>query len=168
MAGRGPTPIDPAKKTRTNRTSTNAKLYALDDPDIPEMPNPDHYIPRTDGQPAAWNPAVATWWIDIWSSPMSAEFSQSDIHGLYLGCKQLHESLNSHNKATEQAAFMTKFEQTIRNFGLNPMSRRSLQWEIDRGSEAETRTKAREAKLRETKTTDAPFKVVDPRQGLSG
>lgn len=167
MAGHGPPPTDPAKKTRTNKTSTNAKLFAVENPEIPPMPSPEDWVKRLDGQ-SYWNPAVIKWWTDIWSSPMSGEFSQSDIHGLYLGCKQLHESLNPSNKGTEQASFMTKFEQTVRNFGLNPMSRRALQWEIDRGSEAAGRTADREAKAKERAESNGPKAVKDPRKGLTG
>lgn len=164
MAGYGPTPSDPNKKTRTNKTSTRATLGIIENPDIPPMPPASDYVAER-----AWNPAVVRWWNDIWSSPMSSEFMSSDIHGLYLGCKQLHESLNTSNKPTDQASFMTKFEQTIRNFGLNPMARRALQWEIERGTEAETKTQERERKMREAaEKKTGPTGVVDPRKGLSG
>ena len=163
MAGYGPPPSDPNKKTRTNKTSTRATLGIIENPDIPPMPPAGDYVGE------AWNPAVVRWWNDIWSSPMSSEFMSSDIHGLYLGCKQLHESLNQANKPTDQASFMTKFEQTIRNFGLNPMARRALQWEIERGTEAETKTQEREQKMREAaEKKTGPTGVVDPRKGLSG
>ncbi|AON97424.1 terminase small subunit [Rhodococcus phage ChewyVIII] len=170
MAGYGPPPSDPNKKTRTNKTSTRATLSVIENPDIPPMPPAvDFVAPAGKGQQPRWNAAVTRWWNDIWSSPMSGEFQSSDIHGLYLGCKQLHEALNPMNKPTDQASFMTKFEQTIRNFGLNPMARRALQWEIERGTEAETKTQERERKMREAaEKKTGPTGVVDPRKGLSG
>jgi hypothetical protein len=92
---------------------------------------------------------------------MSAEFSDSDIHGLYLGCMYFHEQLNPMNKATERAGYATKLEQVIRNYGLNPMSRRSLQWEIDRGDEAEQRTRQRRDAVAASRK---PRAIVDPRK----
>ena len=169
MAGRGPAPKDPSTRARGNKTSTRATLRVIDPSDvhIPELPPAEDFVASpfpADSEyyeEPRWNPAVVRWWRSIWSSPMSAEFSESDIHGLYLACKQLQESLNPRNKPTEQAAFMTKFEQSTRNFGLNPMSRRSLQWEIDRGDEAADRTDRR----RQAKAQHAtPKPAFDPRK----
>ena len=172
MAGRGPAPKDASVRARNNKSSTKATLYAVEpeDVDIPPMPPAEHYVPCPFPESSEfyyepfWFPAVVAWWEDIWSSPMSSEFSDSDIHGLYMGCKQLQESLNPRNKATEQAAFMTKFEQTVRNFGLNPMARRSLQWEIDRGDEASDRVDKR----RQAKAQTRPAKpAFDPRSSTA-
>ena len=171
MAGRGPAAKDPSVRARTNKHSTKATLYAIEagDVDIPPMPPAGHYVPSPFPESSEhyvepfWYPAVVAWWNDIWSSPMSSEFSDSDMHGLYMGCKQLQESLNPRNKATEQAAFMTKFEQTSRNFGLNPMARRSLQWEIDRGDEANDRTDKRRQAKQQTKPATPAF---DPRKSV--
>lgn len=166
MAGRGPAPKDPGTRQRGNSTSTKAKLSVVrpEDIEIPPMPNADEYIADPFGQKAQWNPAVVRWWNDIWSSPMSAEFSDSDIHGLYLGCMYFHEQLNPLAKPTARASFATKFEQVVRNYGLNPMARRSLQWEIDRGDEAATRTdKRRQAQSQLTPKVPAS----DPRKNLA-
>lgn len=125
------------------------------------MPDPMQYVsspfpPGSDlyTEPA-WFPAVKDWWTDIWSSPMSSEFNDSDVHGLYLGCMFFQESLNPLNKMAERMSAATKFEAVVRNYGLNPMARRALQWEIDRGDTADKRTRARKMAER------SPVKAVD-------
>jgi hypothetical protein len=167
MAGRGPAPKDASVRARANKASTKATLYAIEgEVTIPPMPAAEHYVPCPFPESsefyyeAFWYPAVEQWWIDIWSSPMSSEFSESDMHGLYMGCMFLQETINPRNKATERAAFATKLEQINRNYGLNPMARRSLQWEIDRGDEATDRTdKRRQAKAQSRPATP----TFDPR-----
>lgn len=170
MAGHGPPAKDPSTRARGNKTSTRATLMVVDNPEIPPMPDPADYVssgflPGTDGyEEPAWFPAVIAWWDAIWSSPMSSEFSEeSDKHGLYLGCALLQESINPRNKITEKMAALTKFEAVVRNYGLNPMARRALQWEIDRGDSADKRTRAR--KMTE-KTASGMKAVDDPRKSV--
>lgn len=162
MAGHGPAPKDPSTRARGNKTSTRATLAAVENPEIPEMPDPMQYVPSPFPKGSdlysepAWYPAVKEWWEAIWSSPMSSEFSEeSDKHGLYLGCALLQESINPMNKITERMSALTKFEGVVRNYGLNPMARRALQWEIDRGDSADKRTRARHMAER------SPVKAVD-------
>lgn len=167
MAGHGPNPKDPSTRARGNKSSTRATLAVVENPEIPPMPDPLEYVPSpfpvgSDlySEPA-WFKAVVDWWEDIWSSPMSSEFSDSDIHGLYIGCVLFQESINPMNKITERMAAYTKFEGVVRNYGLNPMARRALQWEIDRGDSADKRTRARQMADR------GPAKpVMDPRKSV--
>lgn len=87
-----------------------------------------------------WSPAVVKWWNDIWTSPMASQFDSSDIHGLYLGCYYLHESLNPFYKLTERTAAAKQFENTLKNYGLNPSAREGLRWQIAQGTAAQKRT----------------------------
>ena len=170
----GPTAMDPTKRQRGNKTSTKATLQERD-PDtikIPPLPEPEDYIGSAFPaghelyQEARWNGAVVRWWQEIWSSPMSSEFTESDMHGLYLGCTYLHQMLNPLNKATEKTAYAMRFEGVQKNFGLNPMARRSLQWEIARGEEAVAKTAKRKTQ-KESDVADekrAQIHVLDPRK----
>ncbi|ATN89522.1 minor tail protein [Gordonia phage Kabluna] len=90
-----------------------------------------------------WPKPVVAWWNDIWSSPMSSEFVDSDIHGLYLACFYMSQVLNPWLKMSDRISASKAYETQVRNFGLNPMSRRTLQWEIERTEEAQARGRKR-------------------------
>lgn len=103
--------------------------------------DPDEAIKETDDElEVDWYEPVKNWWHDIWSSPMSGEFVDSDIHGLYLACYYMHESLNPFYKSGDRIAWAKQFEAAIKNFGLNPSARESLRWQVAQGSAAQSRT----------------------------
>lgn len=158
----GPVAKDPETRQRTNKSSTKALLKLVVDHEIPPMPPAEDWLvsiftmsnPETDGRtkagkaqkstqaeqfdlddeqgPAVWNPAVVRWWGDIWSSPMSNEFNDADVHGLYLACFYLQQTLNPLLKMSDRLNASKSYEAAVKNFGLTPMSRRALQWEIEK------------------------------------
>lgn len=99
----------------------------------------DDYFDEEEMQPD-WNPAVVKWWESIWTSPMASEFVDSDIHGLYMGCVFLHESLNPFYKLGDRTAAFGKFEGIQKAYGLTPSARESLRWTISQGQAAQKRT----------------------------
>lgn len=104
-------------------------------------PHPNNADPfDEDEMVPEWNPAVVRWWHDIWSSPMSSELVKSDIHGLYLGCYYLHESLNPFYKLTDRTNAAKAFENTLKNYGLTPSARETLRWQVAQGESAQRRT----------------------------
>lgn len=158
---RGPVPKDAASRQRRNKASTKAVLSAVVDHDIPPMPPAEDWLPSVFGDQGQsddadaskayemltqWSPAVIRWWESIWSSPMSNEYHEADIHQLYLACFYLQQTLNPFAKITERLAAAKQHEAQVARFGLNPMSRRSLQWEIERSEEAMLKGKKRAAK----------------------
>ncbi|QOP66663.1 terminase small subunit [Gordonia phage GrootJr] len=171
MAGHGPPPKDPSTRQRRHKTSSSAVLRPVEDPDIPELPPASDWLGGIEdelgdmeGRPREtrdWPKPVVAWWNDIWSSPMSSEFQDSDIHGLYLACFYLSQVLNPFLKMSDRISASKAYEVQVRNFGLNPMSRRSLQWEIERTEEAQDRGKKRRSKA-SAAAKDAP-EPADPR-----
>lgn len=141
----GPTPKHGSVRARRNKTSTAAKLNVVHDVEAPELP------------PMEWHPQVLVWWADIWSSPMAPEYDESDRHGLFI-------------LAVLVDAFWTEPSQSLaaeirlqrQCFGLTPMDRRRLQWEIERVDEAQDRG----AKRRATKSAKPVLKASDPRSVL--
>lgn len=141
-----PTPLkDPSVRRRRNRTPgarTLSLVHATKAPSLPE---------RT------WHPATLDWWRDVWASPMAPEFGKSDTNELFM-------------LAVLVDAFWTEPSQALaaeirlqrQCFGLTPIDRRRLQWEIDRGEEAEERAAKRKAT---PKPAAAPRK--DPRKLLA-
>ncbi|MGE5828829.1 MAG: hypothetical protein ACM30G_10795 [Micromonosporaceae bacterium] len=135
----------PSVRARRNRTSTAATLSP--DHDIQAPPLPDR----------PWHPQTLAWWADVWASPMAPEYDESDKHGLFV----LAVLVDSFwRKPHWTAAAEIRLQRQC--FGLTPMDRRRLQWEIDRGEAAAERTRARRpvspAKLRA---------VDDPRRLLA-
>lgn len=143
----------PGRKNNVTLLVTNDKV------DIPEMPKAEEWIRPIIAAASVsglldedyeWHPAVAAWWKDIWTSPMASEFVDSDIHGLYLGCYYLHESLNPINKMSDRIAASKQFDSVVKNFGLTPSARESLKWQVAQGTAAQSRTDSLRSAARPT------------------
>jgi hypothetical protein len=142
----GPMPKDPAIRRRRNHAATRATLEAEEQPRqrAPSLPA------RAEG--TEWHKLTRAWWKDVWASPMAGEFLQVDVHGLYL----LAELVDAFwEEPSKEMAGEIRLQRQC--FGLTPVDRRRLQWEIERVEEA-TQRKRRPA---------APVEPVDdPRSVL--
>lgn len=167
----GPPPKEPNTRNRGRKATTKATLSTVINHEVPPLPDPEHWLARPvingqevtfggDDKPVDWSRAVKKWWVTIWSSPMSNEFHESDTAQLDLACFYLHQVTNPYIKMAERLAAAAKYEACVRNFGLTPMSRRSLQWEIEKVTEAEDRRKRRTS---EQTPPPARPKAPDPR-----
>lgn len=165
----GPTPKSPAARQRRNKTATNAKLSLVVDHEVPPMPPATDWLARLDSEDGpveepTWSPAVVAWWESIWSSPMSNEYHEADIHQLYLACFYLHQTVSPYLKIADRLSASKAYEATVKNFGLTPMSRRSLQWEIERSEEAMAKAAKRRARTPDEPAATVPAgEVDDPR-----
>jgi hypothetical protein len=109
---------------------------------------------------------TVAWWADIWASPMSPEWDQSDLHGLFRAA-QLHEDFWTATSPTGRKDVSAELRLVLQRYGLDPFARRSLQWEIDRGDEAEERIRARREEKPATKASKGGRKApADPRRAL--
>lgn len=121
-----PLPKHPSTRARRNKVAGARTLTAVVEPEIPELP-PDADV--------VWHSLTVSWWNDIWSSPMAPEYEESDVHGLFVLAMLVN-------------AFWTEPAQTLaaeirlqrQCFGLTPIDRRRLQWEIERAETAEQQT----------------------------
>lgn len=145
----GPAPKHESVRARRNRTTTAAKLHLVHDVETPALP-PD----RT------WHQETVDWWQDVWASPMAPEFHSSDVHGLFVLAVLIDDFWTSTGKDRKELAGEIRLQRQC--FGLTPMDRRRLQWEIERTDEAQ----ARGAQRRNAATPKAPAKK-DPRTALS-
>jgi hypothetical protein len=93
------------------------------------------------------------WWKDVWRSPMAKEFVRADIHGLYV-LAELVDAFWQH--PTKEMAGEIRLQRQC--FGLTPIDRRRLQWEVERV----------QAAARDKSKRKAPTKppVEDPRKML--
>lgn len=145
----GPSPKDPSTRARRNRTSTAAQLKADPSIEAPELPS------RT------WHPMTLSWWSDVWSSPMAPEFDDSDKHGLF-ALAMLVDDFWVTDEVRIRRDLAAEIRQQSQRFGLSPIDRRRLQWEIERTEEAQDRGSRRRTRASES----APRPSGDPRAAL--
>ncbi|WP_031467106.1 hypothetical protein [Sciscionella sediminilitoris] len=147
-------PKPTATRQRRNKTSTAAKLSADHGLTAPELP------PREQG----WHALTLTWWVDVWASPMAPEFTESDVHGLLM-LAALHDDYWTApaSKPRDRAFIAAEIRLQEQRFGLSPIDRRRLQWEIEKGEDAAARTRKRKA---ETAKPTPPDPANDPRNVL--
>lgn len=160
----GPTPKTQSTRARRNKASTRTTLVAVhpDDVVIPDLPS----------SKPVWQPRTLQHWEEVMSSPMAPEYDESDLQALFMVAELWDdfylieaEDLPFDRKARLRSNLMGEIRLQEQRFGLTPIDRRRLQWEIDRGEEADEKTRER----RNKRTAQAAPKEgePDPRQILS-
>lgn len=71
------------------------------------------------------------WWKDVWGSPMAAEFLRADEHGLFRLAVLIDDFWR---KPSQALAAEIRLEQQA--YGLSPLDRRRLQWQVVQTEEA--------------------------------
>lgn len=142
----GPAPKPAHLRQRTNKKAGSATLEAPESPDIPTIPNPDA---RT------WHPLTAKAWEHAWSSPMSGQWLETDADAL----GRLAILWDDFYKAPSADA-LKEIRLQSALFGLSPLDRSRLQWEVSRADEAESKQGRRAV-------TTAKRTGADPRRLLT-
>jgi hypothetical protein len=151
----GPTPKPSATRQRRNKTSTSAKLSLLPSGiKAPKLP----VRKDEDGKVIKWHPQTLSWWKDVWASPMAPEFLEADVHGLFM-LAELEDAFNRADKVKERIELAKEIRLQRQAFGLTPIDRRRLQWEVERTESAQAQ--------RPKKATASKKKGADPRSHLS-
>lgn len=120
-------PVPKRKPARRNQHATKATLTLLHDVEEPELPDS-----------RMWHRQTLQWWADVWASPMAPEYDESDQHGLFVLAVLIDDFWK---EPTSSKAAEIRLQRQC--FGLSPIDRRRLQWEIERGEEAEERSQRR-------------------------
>lgn len=145
----GPAPKHPSARSRRNKTSTNASIAADASIIAPELPD----IP--------WHSMTLAWWRDLWASPMAPEYDDSDRHGLFkLAMLQNDFWLAENAKERKEASAEIRLQE--QRFGLSPIDRRRLQWEIEKSDEAADKGEKRRTRAKASE----PSSKGDPRAVL--
>lgn len=145
----GPQPKNPSTRARRNKQSTAATLKADAAIVAPELP---------DG--FGWHSLTLEWWRDVWASPMAPEYDDSDRHGLFMLAMVVNDFWTAESPTSRKEA-AAEIRLQAQRFGLSPMDRRRLQWEIERTDEAQAKgDRRRSAGERKQPAGD------DPRKGL--
>lgn len=135
----GPPPKHPSLRQRRNRSSTGATLKAVDGVEIPELPDRID----DDGELIPWHPMALDFWEEVWSSPMVSEYLDADVPGLLV----LANLTDAYWKGVDKGQVGKELAAEIRlqrvDYGLTPIARRRLQWEVERTEEAKDRGQRR-------------------------
>lgn len=124
MAGIGPPPKPAHLRQRTNKKAGGALLTAPESPDVPPIPNPDN---------REWHQLTLVAWQHAWESPMASQWLETDVDALGR-LAVLWDAF--YNGAINALAEIRLQEQ---RFGLSPLDRSRLQWEVNRADESERR-----------------------------
>jgi hypothetical protein len=150
-------PKHPGARARRNKSSTAAMLTTREAEDV-EVPDLPVHTKADEG--VDWHENAKAMWTDLWSSPMSSEYDDSDIHQMFILLRLVDQfwSTNSTSGMKELAA---EIRLTGQQFGVNPLARRRLEWQIQENEEKADRGKRRRA--REDPPTAPPSGAADPR-----
>lgn len=136
MAGRGPAPKPAATRQRRNKKATKATLPPPSEAVENEVPP----LPEREGE---WHPMVMAWWSSVWCSPMASRYLDADVGGLYL----LADLYQKRWEARDDTGALVNLAKEIRlqeaRYGLTPIDRSRLQWEVARAEEAEQKRPSR-------------------------
>lgn len=140
----GPLPKPTHLRQRTNKSSSRAILQvqggALDKPELPK---------------GEWHPMAVDWWNDVWESPMSAEFLQGDVPALYRLVSLVDMWWNEQKLAVAKEIRLLE-----REFGLTPLARRRLEWQVAVSEEAKDKHELRRSKRAVVVNGDDPRKAL--------
>lgn len=145
-----PMPKHSSTRARTNKSSTAATLVADPDFEAPDLP------------PGVWNDQTREWWVDVWASPMAPEYDDSDRHGLFQLARLVNDFWSDDMSFRDRVVAAAEIRQQSQRFGLSPLDRRRLQWEIERSEEARDKGEKRKA----AKKTAGSKSKGDPRATL--
>ena len=143
---------DPSVRARRNTASTAAVLPAdAKAAAVPDLPGG-----------VRWHANTRAFWHDVWSSPMSSEYLDSDVHALVVIAVLVNSFWNARTAgARRQLAAEIRLQRAA--FGLTPYDRRRLEWTIEAADEAKARGQQRRARS----TPAQPTPANDPRRGLA-
>jgi hypothetical protein len=127
MAPRGRPPKPAHLRARTNKKAGAGMIEAPLDPDVPTIPNPDARV---------WHPLTLAAWSKAWRSPMASQWLETDADALGRLALLWDQFYNR-----PSAGVMAEIRLQEQRFGLSPLDRSRLQWEVTRGEEAERRRK---------------------------
>jgi hypothetical protein len=141
----GPPPKPAHLRQRTNKKSGHAVLTFPDREKAPDIPNPDD---------REWHPLTLQVWGNAWASPMASQWLKTDIDAL----GRLALLWDDFYK-TPDTKGMAEIRLQEQRFGLSPLDRSRLQWEVSRADEAESKSSRRVESKKRTGT--------DPRSVLA-
>jgi hypothetical protein len=154
MAGIGPAP-NPASGRSAYRAKKGVGAVLTRDVTVETPRLPDA---------REWHPLTVEWWQDVWDSPMAQQYDESDKHGLFAMAMVVDDFWMAETPRQRQEASQEIRLQGVR-FGLSPIDRLRLRWEVEKADEAQARGQKRR-RAAEEKSSPVPGTVADPRAAL--
>jgi len=149
----------PSARQRRNRASTNTVLHVA-------QPDEDVFIPKLYRHPSeeGWDPLTLRWWVEVWRSPMRTEFTDADREGLMMLALVVNDFFTARNPRERLLSLAEVRLQSVR-YGLSPIDRRRLQWEVEHTDEAVRRGRRQRGEAAAAVPVPAA-QSEDPRAGL--
>lgn len=143
-----PLPKETSLRQRSNRSPGARTLSSVHAVSVPALPGD-----------RVWAAETVEWWTAVWVSPMAPEYDASDLHGLFALAMLVDDFWSTDStKMRKELAGEIRLQRQC--FGLSPIDRRRLEWEVDRAEAAVEQTAKRRAS-RKSKAVDP-----DPRSLL--
>lgn len=151
----GQIPKHPSIVQRRNTKSTKAILREVDPANVivPELPD----LTDREGNDVPWNPMTVAWWQDIFASPMSVEYHESDLSGLIALAVLWNKFWNNPSDDAHKEIRLAR-----KDFGQTPLDRMRLQWQLENTDEAQFKGNKRRAQ-NQTNLEAVPDDDADPR-----
>lgn len=141
----------PSTRARVNRASTAATLHSpAASKSIPDLPTT-----------RAWSSLTLDWWRDLWISPMSSEYHDSDKHQVIVLAMLMDDFFTAESR-TMRTTISAEIRQHRTAFGMTPYDRRRLEWTIESAEDAKDRGRSR----RERTARPVADPTLDPRNIL--
>lgn len=112
-----------------------------------------------------WHPIAEQFWDDIWASPMSPEWDDSDIHNAYM-LAMLYNDFWMADTPYARQALSSEIRLARQALGLSPLDRHRLYWTIEQADSAEAKGRKRRAAEKPAPEPPKPDPAQDPREVL--
>ena len=122
-----PVPKRAATRERVARAAGASRMEGTPLERIPELPK------KPGG--GKWHAFTVAMWRAIQASPMAGEYYEADLHGLYILADLVDQYWD-----TGDISLATEIRQQRQCFGLTPIDRRRLEWEIAKVEHAADRS----------------------------
>jgi len=99
------------------------------------------------------------WWSDVWRSPMAAEYLAADRRGLYR-LATLEQDFWDATTSAARLSISAEIRRAGLPFGLNPIDRRRLQWQVGQDESAPEKAKTRRAARKKPRARKDPRDVL--------
>lgn len=149
-------PLPKNARARTNRSASAATLSVIHDVKPPEL------LPRE----IDWHSMTRRWWRELWKSPMAPEYRETDLQGLYQVALLVQDFWTAETSKERNEARL-RIEKAEADFGLTPLARRRLEWQVETTEDAKAKGKKRaNAQSASVQSEDATGGGDDPRLAL--
>lgn len=140
-------------RSRRNKASTASMLSPLIEGEFRSIPKPPDGV--------AWELRTLDYWSRLWESEMTPEWLESDYDNVVI-CAELYNDFVIAETAKDRKDAAGELRLQRKMLGLDPLSRRSLEWTIEGAEAAKDRGKSR----RTAQSAPQPAAGDDPRLTL--